>query len=119
MLFVFSDANYINSIFAHVAENERAEYSLSFFFTVFVLLQFWNMFNAKAYQTGRSAFSNMKQCSGFMIVALIILIGQFLIVEFGGDVFRTVPLYLRDWAIIIGGTSIVLWAGELLRLIKK
>lgn len=119
MLFVFSDANYIDSIFAHVAENERAEYSLSFFFTVFVLLQFWNMFNAKAYQTGRSAFSNMKQCSGFMIVALIILIGQFLIVEFGGDVFRTVPLYLRDWAIIIGGTSIVLWAGELLRLIKK
>ena len=119
MLFAFSDGDFLDDAFAHIAEPERVAYSLSFFFTVFVMLQFWNMFNAKAYQTGHSAFHNMKKSSGFIIVAFIILIGQVLIVEFGGDVFRTVPLELRDWLIIIGGTSLVLWVGELMRLITK
>ena len=119
MLFAFSDSDFLNEAFSHIAEPERVAYSLSFFFTVFVMLQFWNMFNAKAFQTGKSAFHNMNQSSGFIIVAIIILIGQVLIVEFGGDVFRTVPLTLRDWLVIIGGTSLVLWTGELLRLIKR
>lgn len=119
MLFAFSDADFLDDAFAHIAGPERVAYSLSFFFTVFVMLQFWNMFNAKAFQTGKSAFHNMSQSSGFIIVAIIILIGQVLIVEFGGDVFRTVPLQFRDWLVIIGGTSLVLWVGELLRLIKK
>ncbi len=94
-------------------------YNLSRFFTIFVLLQFWNMFNAKAFATGKSAFSNMEQSIGFIIVAFAILIGQILIVQFGGDVFRTVPLSLKDWFIIIGSTSLVLWIGELKRLINK
>lgn len=119
MMLAFADQSILDGLFSHVAESERVAYSLSFFFTVFVLLQFWNMFNAKAYQTGKSAFANIKECSGFIIVAFIILIGQFLIVEFGGDVFRTVPLYFKDWVIIIGATSLVLWAGELIRLITK
>ena len=121
MLYCFSDMSNINTIFSHVsgsAEQLKA-YSLSFFFTVFVMLQFWNMFNAKAFRTGRSAFSNMGQSKGFISVALVILIGQILIVEFGGEVFRTVPLQLRDWIIIIAGTSPVLWIGEIVRLIKK
>ena len=77
------------------------------------------MFNAKAFATGKSAFSNMEQSIGFIIVAFAILIGQILIVQFGGDVFRTVPLSLKDWFIIIGSTSLVLWIGELKRLINK
>ena len=77
------------------------------------------MFNAKAFLSGGSAFKNLKGSAGFLIVMLIIPIGQFLIVEFGGDVFRTVPLTFRDWGMIIGATSLVLWIGELMRLLKK
>lgn len=98
---------------------EVSRYDLSRFFTIFVMLQFWNLFNAKAFMTGKSAFANMKNSVGFIVVAFVILIGQILIVEFGGDVFRTVPLSVKDWAIIIGGTSLVLWVGEIVRLVKK
>lgn len=91
----------------------------SLFFTTFVMLQFWNMFNAKAFLSHGSAFANLKNCTGFLIVMFIIPIGQFLIVQFGGEVFRTVPLSLKDWGIIIGASSLVLWIGEILRLFKN
>lgn len=94
-------------------------YELSIFFTTFVMLQFWNMFNAKAFLSHGSAFKNLKNSTGFLIVMLVIPIGQYLIVEFGGEVFRTVPIALKDWGIIIGLTSLVLWIGEILRLLKK
>lgn len=119
MMFVFAKPEFLDSFFSHVNGVERSAYSLSFFFTTFVLLQFWNLFNAKAFQTGKSAFHNIGECKGFIAVAFIILIGQAFIVEFGGDVFRTVHLQLRDWAIIIGGTSFVLWFGEIVRLMSK
>ncbi len=89
-------------------------YELSLFFTIFVFLQFWNMFNARAYATGRSAL-HLEGCSGFGLTALIIVIGQVLIVTVGGEFFSVVPLRLTDWLIIVAGTSVVLWAGELLR----
>ncbi len=95
-----------------------SDYNLSMFFTVFVMLQFWNLFNAKAYDTGKSAFHELNKGVGFIIVALLILIGQYLIVQFGGQVFRTVPLSFSDWGIIIGATSLVLWVGELKRLFR-
>lgn len=98
---------------------EISRYDLSRFFTFFVLLQFWNLFNAKAFATGKSAFSNMGHSIGFEIVAAIILVGQILITEFGGEVFRTVPLSLKDWGIIIGATSLVLWIGEARRLFHR
>lgn len=94
-------------------------YELSIFFTTFVMLQFWNMFNAKAFLSHGSAFNSLKNSTGFLIVMLVIPIGQYLIVEFGGEVFRTVPIALKDWGIIIGLTSLVLWIGEILRLLKK
>ncbi len=94
-------------------------YELSMFFTTFVMLQFWNMFNAKAFGDTKSAFSDMKSSKTFLLVALLILIGQYLIVTFGGEMFSVVPLSWRDWGIIIGGTSIVLWIGEGLRLIRR
>lgn len=89
------------------------------FFTTFVMLQFWNMFNAKAFLSHGSAFKNLKDSTGFLIVMFIIPIGQYLIVQFGGEVFRTVPLSWKDWGIIVGLTSLVLWIGEILRLMKK
>lgn len=90
-------------------------YELSLFFTVFVMLQFWNMFNARAYATGRSAF-HFKDCKGFGTIVLFILIGQVLIVELGGQMFNVTPLLWQDWAFIIISTSAVLWIGEFLRL---
>lgn len=91
-------------------------YELSLFFTIFVFLQFWNMFNARAYATGRSAL-HLRGCDGFGLTALIIIAGQILIVSVGGKFFSVEPLKLTDWLIIISGTSIVLWIGEASRLI--
>ncbi|MDE7401856.1 MAG: calcium-translocating P-type ATPase, PMCA-type [Muribaculaceae bacterium] len=93
-------------------------YELSLFFTIFVFLQFWNMFNARAFETGRSAF-HFKDCGGFVLIALVILVGQIFIVSVGGSFFNVVPLKFTDWVIIICATSLVLWIGEVLRLIKK
>lgn len=91
-------------------------YELSVFFTVFVMLQFWNMFNAKGFGSRSTVCTHMKGCSAFYGVLLLILVGQIAIVTWGGDVFRTVPITLRDWAIIVGGTSLVMWAGRAVAL---
>lgn len=95
-----------------------SDYELSLFFTIFVFLQFWNMFNARAFETGRSAF-HFKGCRGFVVIAAAIFFGQILIVQLGGQLFNVVPLKLIDWTIIIGSTSLVLWIGELIRLFQR
>ncbi len=92
---------------------------LSWFFSFFVMLQFWNMFNAKAFMEGSSAFAHLGACKSFLFVALLILIGQYLIVTFGGPMFNVVPLSWSDWGIIIGSSSLVLWVGEIARLFGK
>jgi len=92
---------------------------MTLFFTIFVMLQFWNMFNAKAFATGRSAFKGLSKSTGFVISAIVILVGQFMIVEFGGEIFRTVPLSVREWILVIGSTSLILWIGEIKRVIRR
>lgn len=92
-------------------------YELSLFFTIFVFLQFWNMFNARAFETRQSAF-HFRDCRGFLLIVAIIFIGQILIVSFGGHFFNVVPLRFSDWLIIIVGTSAVLWIGEIARAIS-
>ena len=94
-------------------------YEQSEFFTFFVMLQFWNMFNAKAYLSGTSAFKGLWENKSFLLVCLIIVMGQFLIVTFGGKMFNVVPLTAVSWGVIIASTSVVLWGGELVRLIGK
>lgn len=89
---------------------------LSIFFAVFVFLQFWNLFNARCLGLTQSAFKGLWQNKGFVAIAFAIFFGQILIIQYGGTVFRTVPLSLSDWLIIIGSTSIVLWVGEIWRL---
>ena len=93
-------------------------YELSLFFTIFVFLQFWNLFNARAYATGRSAL-HFKGNAGFTFIVLAIFVGQIAIVELGREFFNVVPLKFTDWAIIIGSTSLVLWVGELMRLFSR
>ena len=95
------------------------EYEQSEFFTFFVMLQFWNMFNAKAYMTGESAFKGLSENKTFLSVCAIILVGQFLIVTFGGEMFNVVPLSMVSWGIIIVSTSVVLWIGEIVRLFGR
>ena len=94
-------------------------HDLSWFFSFFVMLQFWNMFNAKAFMEGRSAFANMKDSKSFLLVAAIILVGQILIVSFGGEMFNVTPLPVDDWIIIIASSSLVLWVGEIGRLFSR
>jgi P-type Ca2+ transporter type 2C len=97
------------------AKHELTPKELSLFFTMFVMLQFWNMFNARAFFTGRSAFY-LKGCRGFIFILLIIIIGQIFIVSLGGKMFSVVPLSITDWVIILAATSLVLWIGEVVRL---
>lgn len=107
--------------FDHVNSGLSA-YELSLFFTFFVFMQFWNIFNAKAFSTGRSAFANMfskSAASGFGLALAIIFFGQIAIVTFGGPMFNVVPLPLADWLIIVSSTSVILWVGELVRMTKK
>lgn len=94
-------------------------HELTWFFTTFVMLQFWNLFNAKALGSNKSAFHHFINDKGMMLVLLLILIGQWLIVTFGGDMFRTQPLSFMEWVLIVGSTSLVLWVGELYRAVKR
>ena len=98
---------------------EQVPTALTIFFTVFVMLQFWNLFNASVFGTDHSVFKDGRHAAGMISVAAIILIGQIIIVEFGGKVFRTVPLSLNEWLGIIGVTSLVLWVGEIWRWIMR
>ncbi len=98
---------------------EMSVHYLTVFFTVFVMLQFWNLFNASVFGTTHSVFKDASHALGMLSVALIILVGQFIIVTFGGKVFRTEPLDWQTWLQIIACTSVVLWVGEVFRLVKR
>jgi Ca2+-transporting ATPase len=115
----FSLPDFGRSFFDFSTGNGLSSYELSLFFTIFVLLQFWNMFNAKAFMTGKSTFASLLQCSGFLSIGVVILVGQILIVIIGGEMFNVTPLHIQDWVIVVGATSVVLWFGEIARVIKK
>ena len=119
--FSFHDyfANYFN--FSHV-KGDFTPKELSMLFTIFVFMQFWNIFNAKAFHTNESALKGLfkkEMRRGFGFTLLIIFVGQVLIVTFGGEMFNVVPLPVGDWVRIVLETSVILWAGELERLLKK
>ena len=92
---------------------------LTLFFSTFVFLQFWNMFNAKGFETHHSVFTSLKGCREFFLILAAIGIGQILIVEFGGEVFRTVPLTWKEWAEVVCCTSLLAFGGEAVRAFKR
>ena len=94
-------------------------HELTMFFTTFVMIQFWNLFNAKALMSHHTAFRHFLKDKGMMLVLVLVLVGQWIIVTFGGEMFRTTPLSLHEWLLIIGSTSVVLWVGELWRAFKR
>ena len=123
LLYIFQhyDIQSVKDIFmfeGYVATTDISGYEKSMFFTIFVLLQFWNMFNAKAYMSGRSCF-HFKGCNSFLLIALLILVGQIIITTFGGTMFSVVPIAVSDWIGMILMTSLVLVVGEVSRLLKR
>lgn len=94
-------------------------HELTMFFTTFVMIQFWNLFNAKALMSHHTAFRHFLKDKGMILVLVLVLVGQWIIVTFGGEMFRTTPLSFHEWLLIIGSTSVVLWAGELWRAFKR
>lgn len=122
MVYVFEHSNVttlMDLLKVHVGVKDGlSKYELSLIFTTFVMLQFWNLFNARAYATHRSAV-HLEKCGEFLMIAAIIFFGQILIVTVGGEFFSVTPLRLVDWVIIVIGTSLVLWVGELIRCFTR
>ena len=114
-----------NGNFVWGAGNGLSDYELGLFFTIFVMLQFWNLFNAKAFMTSDSAFKGIswKDTKWFILISLVILVGQIVMTEMPGlqEMFNVAEGGINpiDWAIIIASTSLVLWIGEIIRAIKK
>ena len=77
------------------------------------------MFNAKAFKSAKSAFSGLSKCKNFLSISVLILLGQWLITSLGGEMFRVKALDALSWVLIIVSTSVVLWGGELVRLIRR
>ena len=102
-----------------LANPDAASHGGTVLFTVFVLLQFWNLFNAKCMNRTGSVFPTLGNNPSFLLIAAAIFAGQVLIVQFGGSVFRTVPLTLTEWLTITAITSVVLWVGEAIRLVRR
>ena len=106
-------------LFRYKADGDISVYELSKFFTIFVMLQFWNMFNARTLGGNNSAFYKLGQNRSFIFIAIVIFVLQIVIIEFGGGFFRTSPLEIKDWVMIVLSTSFVLWAGEIVRFAKR
>lgn len=110
---------FLVGLLLYLERDGMSEYELSLFFAIFVLLQFWNLFNARCLGVNQSALQGLFQNPAFVAIALTILIGQILMIQIGGDIFRTVPLSWQDWLLSISGTSLVLWMGEIERWLSR
>ncbi len=100
-------------------DGKVTRWELTVFFTTFVMLQFWNLFNARCLGQSHSAFRRLTENKAFLVIAAAILVGQILLVQFGGEIFRTVPLSAVEWLTIFAATSVVLWVGEIVRLVRR
>ena len=105
-------------IFMYKSDGNMDPKELTIFFSTFVILQFWNMFNARAYGTKESVLAGLNKNKTFLMIAAAILVGQIVMVQFGGKIFRTVPLSVTEWAAIIGGTALILVIREVVRLVR-
>ena len=119
----FSLSGYISTFFDfhYAPSDEISLYDHTIFFTVFVFLQFWNLFNAKSFASGHSAFWKLGESKVFFTTLLMIFVGQILIVEFGGQMFNVHEGGLRfaDWVAIVTGTAPVLLIGELVHAFDR
>ncbi len=126
LFFQHADVTSLTNInFNWGAYNGLTAYELGLFFTIFVMLQFWNLFNAKAFMTNDSAFKGLtwKDTKWFILIVMVIFIGQVIMTEVPGvqEMFNVAEggVKLTDWVVIVVATSFVLWIGEIVRLIRK
>lgn len=124
MLYIFQHAE-VNQLtdLLHLqlgAKGHVSTYELTLLFTTFVMTHFFYLFNARAFETGRSAL-HFKGCNGLLTIVAIILVGQIAMVELPGlqQFFNVEGLKLTDWIIIIIGSSFVLWVREIWHLFTK
>lgn len=89
-------------------------HQLTIFFSVFIFMQFWNMLNAKAFESHHSGFTHWKDCGEFLLIMAFIAGGQYLIVTFGGEIFRTEPLSLSEWGMVFFPTALVAVLGNMI-----
>ncbi len=116
----FSLADYCSSFFKFdLLNTSMTPYDLTVFFTFFVFLQFWNLFNAKSFESGHSSFAKVRQSKVFFATILLILVGQIVIVNLGGRMFNVVPLKLDEWLILFMSSSVVLWLGEIVHFFHR
>ena len=116
----FSISEFFASYFKFdMPHSSMTPYDLTVFFTFFVFLQFWNLFNAKSFESGHSCFAKIKESKVFFMTVLLILAGQIVIVNFGGMMFSVTPLKLVDWVILFVASSFVMWIGEIVHLIYR
>jgi P-type Ca2+ transporter type 2C len=109
----------VASLFLMQSDGVASNYELSMFYAGFILLQFWNLFNARALGSNESAFKGITENRAFLVIAAVIAIGTILIVTFGGSIFRTTPLAITDWILIFLLTSPVLLVGEAIRWFRR
>ena len=109
---------YFHSMFEFGSSGEFTPYELSMFFTIFVFFQIWNLFNAKAFDSGHTAFFNVKGSKVFFAVVIGIILGQYAIVTLGGQMFSVVPLAWIDWAYIVVLTSAIMIVPLILKLFQ-
>lgn len=100
-------------------DGELTPVELSMFFTLFVMMQVWNLLNVRAFSSGHSAFYHLERSQAFLLILLAIVVGQVLIVTFGGDAFSVRPLTFGQWIAVLAGSSLVLWVGEAIRLFTR
>lgn len=100
-------------------EGNLSEYELTLLFTIFVMTHFFYLFNARAFETHRSAL-HFKGCRGLLYISGIIIVGQIIMVETPvlQQFFNVIGLSLQDWIIIIIGSSFVLWIREAWHLVR-
>lgn len=115
----FSVSEYFANFFNFSGVSDMTDYDLTLFFTFFVLLQFWNIFNAKSFESLYSGFARVRESKTFFLTALVIIVGQVLIVNLGGEMFNVVPLRFEDWLILIIVSSVVVWVGEIWHFVQR
>ena len=100
-------------------EGHLSEYELTLLFTIFVMTHFFYLFNARAFETHRSAL-HFKGCRGLLYISGIIIAGQVVMVETPvlQQFFNVIGLSLQDWIIITIGSSFVLWIREAWHLVR-
>ena len=118
VFFIMMFAFLLHCFYDDVEEGVQ-RHELTLFFTTFVMIQVWNLFNAKTLGSSHSAFRYLWRNRGLLIVLVMIIVGQWLIVEYGGEMFRTDGMNWKEWAAVIGLTSIVMWVGEVWRMFKR